>query len=357
VKWLSAQRSVVGEDQAPRTPFPVRVLRWWLVLLLIVALLIVVDMAVTREGTVMLFLGWIYFLFRVLPQMTVDQTALIQTAVAFVLLTAGVHVLARSWSAGRWKFRWTLAGVALVVVLFAAGTAMIGAAHQVVWLVTSDEPLQTSVLKYQDYRGSPVYLRHLTRGLHFYADTFDRLPPGGTFAPDGSMRHSWQTRVLPHLYEFGGVDLDRPWNDPVNAPYFKSTPRIFINPRLRGAQLEDDEGFGLSHYAASSHVMGANRGMALKDITDGTSTTLLIGEINGAFPPWGHPVNYRDPVRGINRSPHGFGGPRNAGGATFVMADGSVRFIGEKVSPQVLEALATPAASDDPGVDNGADWR
>jgi prepilin-type processing-associated H-X9-DG protein len=57
-------------------------------------------------------------------------------------------------------------------------------------------------------------------------------------------------------------------------------------------------------------------------------------------------MNVRDPARGVNRSPNGFGGPPSHHGANFAMADGSVRFISEKVSPSVMRALATPNAGD-----------
>ena len=80
----------------------------------------------------------------------------------------------------------------------------------------------------------------------------------------------------------------------------------------------------------------------LKDFTNGTANTLFIGEVSANFQPWGKPSNCRDPVRGINKSPHGFGGPPGSGGALFAMADGSVRFFSDRVSPAVLKALATP---------------
>jgi hypothetical protein len=79
-----------------------------------------------------------------------------------------------------------------------------------------------------------------------------------------------------------------------------------------------------------------------KEFTDGTANTLLVGEVNANFRPWGDPANVRDPARGINRSAYGFGGPPGSGGALFAMADGSVRFVSERVSPTALKALATP---------------
>jgi hypothetical protein len=108
------------------------------------------------------------------------------------------------------------------------------------------------------------------------------------------------------------------------------------------ADLDDSDGYGLSHYAANSHVLGANKGMKLDDIKDATANTLLIGEVNAQFKPWGHPVNWRDPAAGVNSSPRGFGGAPGRGRATFVMADASTRFVSEKISPEVLRALTTP---------------
>jgi len=121
---------------------------------------------------------------------------------------------------------------------------------------------------------------------------------------------------------------------------------MFINPSLTGVDVRDAAGYGLSHYAANVRVLGGNTKMGLKDITDGTATTILAGEVNANFRPWGHPVNWRDPARGVNRSPYGFGGPRGTGGAHFLMADGSVRWVSDRVSREVMEALATPAAGD-----------
>ncbi len=125
---------------------------------------------------------------------------------------------------------------------------------------------------------------------------------------------------------------------------------VYINPQLEGSGLTDPRGFGLSHYSANVHVMGGNRTMRPSDLSD-TSNTILIGEVNAGFQPWGHPVNWRDPALGVNRSPHGFGGAPYAGGAQLLMADGSVRFVSEKFSPDVMRALGKPTGKGpiDPG--------
>jgi len=71
------------------------------------------------------------------------------------------------------------------------------------------------------------------------------------------------------------------------------------------------------------------------------------GEVKSEFKPWGSPTNWRDPQIGLNKSPHGFGGPWKGGMTNLVMADGSVRPIHEDIDPVVLKALSTPAAGDE----------
>jgi hypothetical protein len=161
------------------------------------------------------------------------------------------------------------------------------------------------------------------------------------------MLHSWETYSL----IFGGystveIDFKLPWNHPRNQKYFQCIVPHFTNSLLPTPQVLDEQGFGLSHYAANIHVLGPNKPLCLADITDGTANTLLVGEVNANFKPWGHPVNWRDPAKGINRSPYGFGGSPYTAGAYFSMADGSVRFVSERIDPQVLQALSTPAGGE-----------
>jgi hypothetical protein len=79
----------------------------------------------------------------------------------------------------------------------------------------------------------------------------------------------------------------------------------------------------------------------MPDLADGPAGTILLGEVNQAFQPWGDPTNCRDPAAGIGR-PDGFGGPHASGGAQFLMSDGSVRFLRQDTDREVLEALSTP---------------
>src|SRR5207244_2037378 len=107
---------------------------------------------------------------------------------------------------------------------------------------------------------SRMNLKQIALGLQNHHSQMGTFPKGGTFLNDGSMGHSWATYSLPYIgYATKGIRLDLPWNHAENAPYFKCVLSEFRNPDFRTVELFDADGFGLSHYAANSRVLGANR--------------------------------------------------------------------------------------------------
>jgi len=315
--------------------------------------------ATVGEWFVDLLLGWWLFLQRVLPRMTFDTAALIVGCGALILLFVAVHVVGRSaakrfWPQRTWRVKWTFASVGLLFLMFVAGTALIGITHQVTWLATSKEPLSQQV--YADYR--PSYVPHgvtdatrqyrwqeIGMGIANSADVRSTLPAGGTFDEQGQGQHSWESYILVFVNYQNPIDFKRPWRDPKNEHHFRSVLDIFINPSFRDEPVRNPDGLGLSHYASNVRVMGPNTAVKLEEITDGTTNTVLYGEVNTGFRPWGDPVNWRDPAVGLGATPETFGGTTDDG-VHFAMADGSVRFFSQKTSPEVLKSIATPAAGD-----------
>jgi prepilin-type processing-associated H-X9-DG protein len=176
------------------------------------------------------------------------------------------------------------------------------------------------------------------------------LPPGGTFDRQGRPLQSWQAMILRYiegdeLYE--RIDFTIPWNDLRNAPVFQTEIPAYLRPGILAKKNAD--GYALSHYAGSAYMLGGDRPRAFSDVSDGTSNTLLAGEVTAGFKAWGDPTNWRDPVLGLNQNPRGFGSP-SPGGVNFLMVDGSVRFIKNTIDALVLKGLSTPAGGEKVGI-------
>ncbi len=304
----------------------------------------------------LLLFGWLIFIGRVINQMSFDWIGVATAIVTVLLLAIGLHWFCR-WFCARsgqratvrqWKGSWTNATVWSVVLMFCAGTAMIGVVHQTVWLLTSKAPLLYSTTH---SRGN---LKIMGIGLHNHHDREGAFPAGATFDNAGRPLHSWVTRMLPYMD--GPLDrelaesirLDLAWNDPLHKQVFEQSLPNIQNSAVYSPDEPvdfDSQGYALSHYAANVLVMGPKRPLRIDDISDGTSNTLMVGDVNAQFRPWGDPISFRDVRLGINKSPHGFGSPYQ-GGAYFLRADGSAQFISEDVDIDLLKATATPAGGE-----------
>ncbi len=312
-----------------------------------------------------LLAGWALFLWRVVPRMTVSLAGVGTAMVCLVVLVPGLqgflawlyarHGAVKSNPADvprQWRFRWTANVLALVVLMFVAGMAVTGVAHQTAWLATTREPLiKSGGFREAVERVKSTYnLKEIFRAAEAYYEVRGGFPPGGTFDARGRMLHGWQARLLPYLDQkelHTQIAFELPWDHPRNAPAFRVKVQAFLYPSDHVPA--EVGGFAATHYAGNVHVLGGDVGRTLRNITDGTSNTILAGEAAGNFKPWGYPANWRDPGRGLNRSPDGFGAPvsRTHRVVNLLMADGSVRPLSDDTAPAVLKALATPDAGDD----------
>ncbi len=300
-------------------------------------------------------LGWLLFLVRVVPEVQIGWAGVATALVCLVAFAVSLHAFL-AWLVGqmgttaegtsrRWSRRWTAAIVTTVVLMFVAGMATAGAAHQVGWLLTSKEPLLKVGLSQIAHRmQSSSNLKNIGLGIQSYQNVKNILP-GPTFDRQGRPLQGWMTKILPYLDEqalANTINLDLPWDDPGNRAPFGTVVKLYINPAVRPVQEKNSVGYALGHYAENTYLVGV---ASMKDVKDGTSQTILAGEVPGGFRPWGDPVNWRDPGKGINRAPDGFGGPY-PGGANFLFGDGSVRFLHNTIDPRVMKALGTPAGAD-----------
>ena|SRR5690606_8926209 len=193
-------------------------------------------------------------------------------------------------------------------------------------------------------------LKMVGLAAHNFHDTNGRFPPlapNGQDDPDVTAPISFNTALLPYLDQaalYGGIDKSIPWDDPINKMAYSTVVPTYISPHFE--QRTDANGYAVTHYVPSSHIVVEDGGgIRLREVTDGTSNTILGGSIdNTAMPPWGDPQNARDPGNGFAGGPNAFGGV--SGGAVILLMDGSVRFIDANTAPGVANALASPTGGE-----------
>ncbi len=187
-------------------------------------------------------------------------------------------------------------------------------------------------------------LQQIGLAAHNFHDVYLHFPPKDL--EPGQVRQSWLTDLLPYLDQaplYGSINQQVPWDDASNRAAMSTRVMAFINPSVNGLPTDPASGYALSHYAGNVQIFGGEKAMGVREMTDGTSNTILAGSVVGGPKPWGDPTNLRDPAAGIGPGPtqflHGF---ERSGGANMLMADGTVRFISQNIDQETLRRLADP---------------
>lgn len=239
-------------------------------------------------------------------------------------------------------------------------------------------------------------LAQLAIALHHYEGSYESLPPGVVDAK-GPIRSepvgyhmSWLVQILPFIDDgatFRHVDFSvgvyHPKNDPVRKvlrPYMVCPSDSRIYPGA-GEKRGTNNYAGCHHHveapidAGNQGVLFLNSRISTRDIPDGSSFTLLVGEkrIGDADLGWmsgtratlrntGTPIN-KTAEPGVPSDARSAGAGSNAdekpltdnplyvggfgsyhpGGVNFALVDGSVRFLSETIDKSVYESLGNRA--------------
>jgi prepilin-type processing-associated H-X9-DG protein len=192
-----------------------------------------------------------------------------------------------------------------------------------------------------------------------------RFPPAVAAVPDlpFARRLSWYVQLLPSMREqelAGHFNRSKAWDDPANLGPAGTWLEVLRCPARAEAKPPSPmpvttyvgiAGIGsraplLARQDPKAGVFGYESSARFKDITDGASTTMMVIETARDNEPWAaggsSTVRGLDPGQPYIGSGRQFGG-LHSGGAMTAFADGSVRFISDKISPSTFEALATIA--------------
>lgn len=306
-----------------------------LILLSLIVLITVVVLAlVPWTMLASLIIGWLTFVSRVVPQVQWRPGGIGIFFLSFVVGVLCTHHLA-GWLAReinakrstdneiRWSLRSSLALNLLVIMLFVVGIGMTGITHQVGWLATSPEPMFVAKTQTQSDSERSTYR------------------PGSI---SDRQSQSWLFQILLYMnYEMPSIDQTKPWNSVENAKAFRTVVYDAICPS-QGNPIWSPDGFGLSHKSGNPNVFQSDTTLRFSDF-DQLGETILVGEVNAAFVPWGEPHSDRLLNLGIRRDwsdakrgEVGYGSVHSSG-AIMLMGDGSTRFVADSIDPIVFAEL------------------
>ena len=297
-----------------------------------------------------LLAGWFLFIGKMPGSVEFSSAGIVTGVVCIAAFVAGFHWIVRtrviSPISQGWRLVSSLTAGVFVLLLFTAGICIVGMAHQCAWLMSSEDPvLESSWRQYMGARNSRNNMKQIGLAMHKSADDHDDAISTGLFSKSDQALHSWQTQILPEVEQttlFESIDLSKPWNADINLDHFKNRIEVFESPLSRD-QMKSSP-VALSSYALNSQLMTPNQPLHFEDISDGASSTILLGEVFSKFRPWGDPLNVRDPAVGFD-SQDGFGYQAEFG-VNFVFADGSARLLNKTISSEILKALSTPHAGE-----------
>ncbi|MBN1394800.1 MAG: DUF1559 domain-containing protein [Pirellulales bacterium] len=233
-------------------------------------------------------------------------------------------------------------------------------------------------------------MKQIGLALHLYHEVHGVFPPGGGVQfPGGGVAWEWSALVLPHMEQEAiskTIDFTFPYNWTQNVDMIRTFVYTYICPSTRPpvlvtccSHIPGPDDAAPTHYAGvSTHeqvdygvtttgsgcIFGASK-ISMRDVTDGTSQSLLLAE-RDYYPdddPWkttyasihcpnavcnagnlwaggAKVTTYYGINKGLNAQQAGVASP-HSGGSHVSFADAHVAFLNETIDQNVLIALTT----------------
>ena len=183
-------------------------------------------------------------------------------------------------------------------------------------------------------------LKQIALAMHNYHDAYRTFPPAYSKGTDGKPLLSWRVHILPYLEQKSLYDefhKDEPWDSEHNKSLISRMPAVYACPSGSRTLAKEGKTTYLTPRGPATIFPGAEA-FGIKDVLDGTSNTILVVDASDAAAvTWTKPDDWDIAVE---LKPQGLFG-HHLKGTNFGLADGSVQFLKETITPKLLHDLTT----------------
>ena len=183
-------------------------------------------------------------------------------------------------------------------------------------------------------------LRQIGLALHNYHDTYREFPPAVVTDANGQPLYSGRVLLLPFLEQaalYEAFNKSERWDSPSNMALSHTKIKTFVDPSNPNQGPDGSYAF----VTGTGSMFESGQPIKIANIIDGTSNTLAMIEVRTTGGSWAAPVEFDVAQFGAGL-PQGY----HQGGTLALFADGSVKFISQNVSPQVVQQLGTRAGGE-----------
>lgn len=197
---------------------------------------------------------------------------------------------------------------------------------------------------------SMSHLKQIALAFHNYHDVYGHFPPA--VIEENGVKRSWRVEILPFVEQaalYAQYRKDEPWDSEHNMKLAETVVPVYKDPSDPSKPNSTSYFQLVGPNALASDkpvdVRGGGKGIHIRDITDGTSNTIMVIEAKQDVP-WSKPEDIPFDPENIDALIKEELGGNHTGGFLAAFADGAVRFISENVDRSVFKGLVTPAGGE-----------
>ncbi len=223
-----------------------------------------------------------------------------------------------------------VSGTDVVIEANLIDSSMVGGPVAIALLLPAVQQAREAARRTQDKNS----LKMIGLAMHNSHDVNEKFPARASYDESGNPLLSWRVHLLPFLDQnelYEQFHLDEPWDSEHNLTLVQRIPEVY-----QSKSFNDPEKTVFLTADGVGTMMDGTEGTSIRDVTDGTSNTILVMEVNPEnaviwTKPEDLPFDPENPAAGLGEiRPQGF---------QAVFTDGSVRIIPISIADKILRNL------------------